>query len=465
MTNYLAMAGVAQLVRASDCDSEGRRFNSGHSPHQALFQRDNFTRPRGLTHWTFFIPSFTLQSLIKSRVAFKLTYLEYERIMLIPFLVILSTINSAIELEISAPSFPDIMQYFGATENEVGLTITYNLVGFCLASLIYGPLSERFGRRPIMIVGNFILMIGALACVISPSMNFLLVSRFVQGIGAGAAAVLVTAIISDIYSARRAAELYGTMNAIFTSIMAMSPILGGILTYYIGWRGNYGFVALICVVSWICLYNLLPETLNPSLRRKSIDIVSIFKDYRVLLSSPVFMSAASLPSLVYCGYMSFVALAPFIYMDEFKTSLTVYTIHQAVIVFCFAISSVFAGKITSKMGEVHVMQYSVFVYLVGGALMIWANSSYLFTLGSSICSFFAALIYPIIFARSVEVFPKIRGVASSAIMSLRYLICSAGTGLAIYLYEGNPCALGLFNVGIGIIIAFQTLYLIRRLEF
>ena len=85
--------------------------------------------------------------------------------MILPFLLIFALINSSIELEISAPSFPNIMQDFQTSESMVGLTITYNLVGFCLASLVYGPLSECFGRRKIMLNGNAILAIGALACV------------------------------------------------------------------------------------------------------------------------------------------------------------------------------------------------------------------------------------------------------------------------------------------------------------
>lgn len=385
--------------------------------------------------------------------------------MLIPFLAILSTINSAIELEISAPSFPEIMQYFSVSESEVGMTITYNLTGFCIASLIYGPLSERFGRRPIMIIGNLILMVGALGCVIAQSIDFLLIARIVQGIGAATAAVVINAIISDLYSARKAAKLYGAMNAIFTSIMALSPILGGLLTYYIGWRGNYGFVALICVISWICLYCLLPETLNPESRKKSINIKSILKDYIILLKSPIFITTASLPSLLYCGYMSFVALAPFIYMDAFGTSLMVYTLHQATIVFSFAMTSIFVGKIISEFGEVTIIKHAILLYCVGAICMIMTKEPYLLTFSASICSIGAALIYPIIFARSIAIFPEIKGTASSAIMSLRYLMCSAGTGLVIHLYEGDPTVLGLFTFGIAIITIILSLYIIKNLEF
>ncbi|MEY3196900.1 MAG: hypothetical protein RLZZ59_268, partial [Pseudomonadota bacterium] len=148
------------------------------------------------------------------------------------FLLIFALLNSCIELEISAPSFPDVVTYFAVSERMVGLTITYNLVGFCLASLVHGPLSEYYGRRPVMVVGNFVLAVGAVGCALAPSLEFLLLSRFIQGIGAATSAVVVSAIIADVYYGDKAAKLYGFMNAFFTAVMAISPILGGIITHH-----------------------------------------------------------------------------------------------------------------------------------------------------------------------------------------------------------------------------------------
>ena len=96
---------------------------------------------------------------------------------LLPFLLIFAIINSCIELEISAPSFPSIMSHFRVSENIVGMTITMNLIGFCIASIVYGTLSDAFGRRRIMIIGNGVLTIGAIGCVIAPSIECLLFSR------------------------------------------------------------------------------------------------------------------------------------------------------------------------------------------------------------------------------------------------------------------------------------------------
>ncbi len=378
------------------------------------------------------------------------------------YLLMISLINSCIELEISAPSFPDIMTYFAVSEAEVGLSITYNLLGFCFASLFYGPLSDIYGRRRIMIIGNGILSAGAFGCVVSSSIEWLLVARFIQGMGAASSAVVVPAIISDVYTNDKSTKLYGIMNTVFSSIMGLSPVIGGFLNNAIGWRGNYGFVASICILSWGLLYLYLPETKST---RDYLDIRKIIKNYKKLLSSLVFICAASMPSLSYGCYMAFVAIAPFIYMQTFNLDILSYTYHQAVIVFIFSLTSFFAGKIISILGVRKSIHISLVIYMGSSFFMLFAWSPYSLTISSCIFSIGAAILYPIIFARSVEIFPEIKGTASSAIMSARYLLCSAVTGAASYFYNGKIIALASVYFITTCIIVLITIYLLKKLEF
>ncbi|MBX9977339.1 MAG: MFS transporter [Alphaproteobacteria bacterium] len=379
----------------------------------------------------------------------------------LPYLLMIALINSCIELEISAPSFPDIVTHFHVSDAIMGLTITYNLLGFCLASLIYGPLSDAFGRRNIMIAGNGILTLGAFACVVAPSIEWLLIARFIQGIGAATSAVVVSAIIADVYTPERATPLYGRMNAVFSSLMALSPVMGGFINAAVGWRGNYGFVAVICVLSWVLLLIFLPET---KIVREKINLRKMTKDYGVLASSVPFLSAATVPSLLYGTYMAFVAVAPFMYMQAFGLSLLIYTLHQGAIVAVFAITSIIVGKIITVLGRKISIYVSLSISLISGALIMIADSPYTLTMAMSLSSIGSAILYTIIFPMSLDLFPSIKGTASSAIMSLRYLLCSGLTGIATYVY--NDC---IFMVGIVIfvtaaIIAVLTLFCIKDLN-
>ncbi len=179
--------------------------------------------------------------------------------MLLPFLLILSLIAQFIEIDISVPGFPDIVRYFNVLEGTIQLTIAYNFLGLCIGGLFFGPLSECYGRRKIMIIGNTLLLIGAVGCVFAPSVFWLLISRFIQGIGVSTSVVVFT-IIADSYQGNKAIKFIGIMNSVLTVVMAIAPVLGSFINGIVGWRGNYASVAIICLISWILLLLALPET-------------------------------------------------------------------------------------------------------------------------------------------------------------------------------------------------------------
>lgn len=378
----------------------------------------------------------------------------------LPFILMFALINSCIELEISAPSFPDIVVALKASENMVGLTITYNLIGFCLASLAYGPLSDLFGRRRIMLIGNAILVVGAIACIIASSIGWLLVARIIQGIGAATSAVVVSAIIADVYKTEEAAKLYGLMNAVFSTMMAFAPIIGGIINYQIGWRGNYGVVAVICVISWFLIFLFLPETKTCV---EKINIRVLFNGYKKLFSSVSFLGAATAPSLLYGGYMAFIAVAPFIYMNKFNLNMASYTFNQGAIIASFAITSAAFGKIIKVLGKKMTLLVATFLPFVGSMSMLFSASSLELTISMSIFGVGFALIYPIIFAYSVEIFPDIKGAVSSVIMSLRYLLCSIITGFATYFYNGNLIVIGIVMSVVATMVLMLSCYIVKEL--
>ena len=366
----------------------------------------------------------------------------------LPFLLILSLITICIEVDISAPSFPDISDYFNISEGLTQMTIGVNFFGFCLASVLYGPLSESFGRRSLMIYGNGLMLIGAVCCSFAPTIEWLLVARFIQGLGASSSAVLAFAMVADVYSGHKATKLIGAMNSILTVFMSIAPVAGSFINQIIGWRGNYSVVASISVISWLLLYFYLPET-KKSYQKLSIN--RIFADYWILLFDKGFLYAALVPSLCYSGYMCFIACAPFLYMETFDLTITQYAIHQGVILSSFSITSMYAGWISNKVGQVNSIVYGVATSLISGIMIVIVaitseNAPYLTTLSMVIFAISSATYYPVVFARSMEIVPKLKGTASSFIMALRMLMCGAFVAVTGYLYNGTllPVSLIIF---------------------
>ncbi|QIT36438.1 multidrug effflux MFS transporter [Wolbachia endosymbiont of Brugia pahangi] len=381
--------------------------------------------------------------------------------MLLPFLLILSLIAQFIEIDISVPGFPDIARYFNILEGTIQLTIAYNFLGLCIGGLFFGPLSECYGRRKIMIIGNTLLLIGAIGCVFAPSVFWLLISRFIQGIGVSTSVVVFT-IIADSYQGNKAIKFIGIMNSVLTVVMAIAPVLGSFINGIIGWRGNYASVAIICLISWILLLLALPETKKD---RDIFNLKKMMKDYRKLLSSSKFMALSLVPSFFSAAYMSFITCGPFLYMKTFGLSSTIYALHQGAIVGCFSLVSLFTGKILRKLGAIRCVISGTGMIVIGSlSLVIFSltmtHLSCLVTLSMIIFVVGCAICQPVIFNASLNIFPDIKGTASSAVSFIRSFIIAIFIGLTSYVYNGQAISVSLLVLSAVVLELIFTIYLL-----
>ena len=226
-----------------------------------------------------------------------------------PFLYIISLIACCIEVDTSVPSFPALVDYFHTTESLAQHTVSINFLGFFISALIVGPLADAYGRRPVMIIGNAILMIGACMCVWAPTITTLLFARLIQGIGAATSAVVVFAMIADTHKGEKATQLIGLMNCVLTCLMAASPIAGSYLNEEFGWRGTYMAVAIVCIISWMLLTLALRETQH---FKKSLEFRAVLLNAKSLLNNKAFLQTSIAPSLLYGAYLSFITCASFL---------------------------------------------------------------------------------------------------------------------------------------------------------
>ncbi|MGL9717638.1 MAG: multidrug effflux MFS transporter [Wolbachia sp.] len=381
--------------------------------------------------------------------------------MLLPFLLILSLIAQFIEIDISVPSFPDIVRYFGVSEGTIQLTIAYNFLGFCIGGLFFGPLSECYGRKRIMIIGNTLLLIGAVGCAFAPSIPWLLISRFVQGIGVSTS-VVAFAIVADSYKGDEAVKFIGIMNSIVTVVMAIAPVLGSFINEIVGWRGNYASVATLCFISWVLLLFLLPETKKD---RDTFSLRKMMKDYRKLLLSPKFIVPSLIMSLFSAAYMSFITCGPFLYMETFGLSSAIYALHQGAIVGSFSLISLFAGKILQRLGAIWCVISGIGVIAIGSVLLlifsiIMPNSYYLVTLSMIIFCIGCGICQAVLFNASLNAFPEIKGTASSAFSFIRAFTIAIFIGLTSYVYNGQAISAAILVFSASVLAFIFTVYLL-----
>lgn len=385
----------------------------------------------------------------------------------LPFLLVISLLTCSVEIDISVPSFPDISDYFDISDGLTQMTIALNFFGFCISSIIYGPLSDAFGRRKVMLVGNFVMLIGACGCAIANSIEFLLFSRFIQGFGASTSAVVAFAMVADAYSAEKSAKLIGIMNSLITVFMSIAPIVGSFINETMGWRGNYTTIALISVFSWIMLYFWLPETKKHFNKLSTRKIVYNFK---TLLSDSSFLYASCVPSICFSGWMSFVACSSFLYMETYNLPIMYYALHQGTIIAVFSAFSLYSGQISQLIGEKNCVIYGALFTLIGGLFMLSVafatnKAPYFTTISMIFYGIGAAISYPVVFARSLEIFPNIKGTASSVIMTMRSLMCAGFIAVSSYLYYGSLLTVAAMVLMAAVLIIFCSIKLLKILPF
>ncbi len=167
-------------------------------------------------------------------------------------------------MQILLPALPVIQDTFTVSTEIAQLTLSLSMLAIALGTLYYGPLSDKYGRKPVMLIGLCITFAGSLACLFADSIEFLILGRFVQAFGGAVGLVLARAMVRDVYEANDAARVIATLVMVMVVIPMLSPAIGGELMARFGWQSVFSVVASFSVVLFVVMLYLLPETLKES---------------------------------------------------------------------------------------------------------------------------------------------------------------------------------------------------------
>ncbi len=354
--------------------------------------------------------------------------------------MIFSAIVFVIETDISVPSFPDMLQYFCTTECYVQTTLSINLFGFCLSGLAYGPLSDSFGRRNILIIGVFIFVLGSFGCTLASSIYHLIFFRFIQGVGASSGAIIITAMIADIYAEKKAANIMGIMNSVLTIFMAIAPLIGSVLVMSYGWKANFTLVAILSLATLFLVMFVMPETNKDSIVK--FNFMNICKKYLSLLCNKKFMAYTSALSLDTGAFLMLVGNMPFIYTQTYNVGKLHYGFHMGAIIATFSIVSSLTGRFNQWLGMHKCLIAGALWFATFGFIMLVVDcfsllNPILFTALNCFIGMGVALIFGNAGAISIYAGGKSKGVASSASMSIRFLVASLMVYISSVLYNGT----------------------------
>ncbi len=271
-----------------------------------------------------------------------------------------------ISTDLYLPSLPAIGAAFGVSNAEVQLTLSVFLAGFAVSQLVYGPLSDRFGRRPVILGGLALYLLATIVCAFAGSIEVLILARFLQALGACVGPVLGRAVVRDIYGRERAARMLSYMGMAMALAPAFGPILGGFLEVWFGWRANFAALAAFAVATLAGALVTLPET-N---RWKSPDATRpghLLATYLGLLRHRSYIGYVLVTACTYAGIFSFISGSAFVLIGLLGLSPDVYGFCFAAIVVGYMAGTFLSGRLTLALGLERMVQLGTAVQVAGGA--------------------------------------------------------------------------------------------------
>lgn len=363
------------------------------------------------------------------------------------------------------PSLPSLADDLDVEPSGVKLTMTVFLAAFAVAQLFFGPLSDRYGRRPALFVGLGLYVLGTLACALSPDLGSLIVGRFVQGFGACSGPAIARAAVRDRYERAEAARVLAYIGMAMAVGPAVGPIIGGVLQVHFGWRAIFVALMIFGVIVWIAAARGLAE----SLRKPDPDALApsrLARNYYTLLTHGVFVGNMLVTAFIFGGMFSYATAVPFVLIEQLGMSPDLFGT-----VFIFTVAgSVTGSTIASRTalsvrGDV-MTAIGASTSLAGGALML------AFTLGGlvtpativgSMMIFMAGfgMAAPSALAGAMAPFPTTAGAASAMIGFAQMGLAALGSMAIAVFYDGTAVPMAAIVFSMGAFSALSYLLVIR----
>ncbi|MDP3641422.1 MAG: multidrug effflux MFS transporter [Alphaproteobacteria bacterium] len=361
------------------------------------------------------------------------------------FLTVLITIILAgAEVDLFIPSFPNLIREFNLSPILVQLTLSMNFLSYCVSSLFVGSMGDRYGRRPIIIGGLIVFIIGSIFCVFAPSFPLLVIGRFLQGIGMAGPAVLGYVVIADITPIEKQAGLMGTFNGVITFAMAFAPVVGSYINIYFGWQGNFVVLLGLGVLSLAMSLVFIPNTTKPN-KAVSLSLTG----YLPLLTSWPFMRLFLIICLLVSCYWVFIGMGPILYMEDMNVPIQDFGFYQGAIAWVFSIMSIVSPMILNKVSKkmcLHLGLWSLMglsTILLGISLFI-VDTPWIITLGMSLYVMHFVFPINIMYPESLDILPGFKGRAAAMINFGRLAFSAIGIEVVSYLYTGTFLPIAVF---------------------
>jgi MFS transporter, DHA1 family, multidrug resistance protein len=283
---------------------------------------------------------------------------------LVIFLALLSAFVP-LSTDLYLPALPTMTKYFHVPEYQTNLTLILFFVFYSLATLVWGPLSDKYGRRPVLLIGLSIYAVAGALCGLSSDIFLLMLFRVLQAIGAGAASAVATAIVKDVYQGKKRESILALVQSLIIISPAVAPVIGALLLSLTSWRGIFVAQAILgmMVIAGAVAFR---ETLES---RHGGSIAYTLGRLVVVLGNPAFASMLLIFSMMSITTMAFISSSSYIYQETFRLSSQVYSYYFAIYAAGLMVGPLIYVRLSARFKRVPIINACFAVMVASGILV------------------------------------------------------------------------------------------------
>jgi MFS transporter, DHA1 family, multidrug resistance protein len=352
-----------------------------------------------------------------------------------------------VSVDLVLPGLPAIGEAFGADAARVQLTFSAFILGVAAGQLVQGPLSDRFGRRPVMLCGVFLFVVAAVACALSGTILMLTLSRFVQGFAACTGQIVARAIIRDRYDRDEATRALANMMAVFGVMPIIGPVLGGQLTTAFGWPALFWFDAAFGAGLLLLTLWLLKES-NTTPDRRALEPRRLAVNAAAILRNPVFRGYAMCQIFAFAGLFVFLAAVPAVMIGELGETPASFGIYLSLVMVGYVVGQIAVGRMVGHVSVDTLLRIGVLSGVAASLALLALSTAGVTATGPLMVPAFLwfvslAFIQPPATAGAMSPFGATAGAAASVMGFLSFLAAAIAGFLAGVLVDGSMSALAL----------------------
>lgn len=348
-------------------------------------------------------------------------------------LLALLTALGPVAVDMYLPSFPEIGRLLGASPATVQLTLSLYMVAYAVGQIVYGPLSDRFGRIPVLRTALAIYCAASLACALAPTIETLLAARALQALGSSGAIVLARAIVRDLYSGARAGRELSLMGAIMALAPVGAPMIGGVLQSTFGWRSHFVLQIAFGLVAAFFVWRKLPETLRAQ-TPGPFSPGAIWAGYREIMRNRAVLAYIGMLSISFAGVFAWISGSSFVLQEIYGLSALQFGLAFAAGSCGYLAGTALAAYIVTRLGLDRTIGIGAAGVAGGGLAAAAAVGA-----GTSAVPLVAAfalyatgmgMVQPQTIAGAMMPFPHRAGTASS-LVGVSQMVCAAIIGAIV----------------------------------